>query len=656
MTTLLAPAIRLSNRLNFKAKFLLLALMFYLPLLASFLWIVQAQQKLTEQYQGQLTGLAFIKQLGNIEKNISAAQVSDAGDITSAIEQFQQQLDQSKELSQVTGFIDDLTMHWQQVETASGLSAFPAFATVYEDTLTARENIAALSGLSRDSEPLSFYLAQARIDRMPILIEYIARISALTKYILAEQGFSAQSYTLIVALDQRLDQLQLQLHKNNQQLKRVAALPLNVYLTKQQAFSEALDDYQALLKKQLIEPDDIALTAQQARSQATEVAQLADQLLQQSQQLLFENLTNKQNQSIEFLWLISLGLIFITLLTLYLLVGIYHSLRANVDSIKQAAKALGNGDFTDELTLTAKDELGDIARSFALMQNKIKQLLLLFNDDVEHLKTAAGEIHQLTNNMEKSLTVQQENTLGVSQAISQVSASVAVINQSTQSAQVITEQASEQVNLGEGVVGETAAAIVDISVEVNDSAKVINELAGLSTEIGQFVNVIREIADQTNLLALNAAIEAARAGEQGRGFAVVADEVRTLASRTQDSTTEIQRIIEQLQLGADKSVSAMNTGVEKAQAGVERTTQVANTFQSVSSNVSQIVDATVEISAAVEQQSQMVVDIDDKTDNIAKGSEQLMIAAKDAAESGENLNNLAATLASQLGQFTLSKP
>ncbi len=657
MSALLKPAVSLSNQLPFKAKFILLALMFYLPLLASFLWIVQEQRLLTLQYNSQLIGLKYIETTGNIEQKIRNSQLvdSDGSEIDRALNQLSNQLKKEAGLVQAANLINGLTERWQLAQSSSGIDAFTAYANAFDDSLTLRENLAALSGLSRDSDPLTFYLAEARVGRLPILLEYIGRIKDLTSFILTNEGFSAQSYTLVVALDQRIDELQLQLQKNTQQLKRVAAKSLNQYLADQQTFSKNLDAYQQLLQSKMIQPDEIALSQSQASAQAEKIQQAAQQLLAQSHKLLTENLSTHQEQSVTFLWLVSLVLIAVALGTLYLLVAIYHSLTVNVAEIKFAANALGNGDFTVALSVNSKDELGDIAGSFVIMQQKINKLLRHFNDDVEHLKTAAGEIHQLTNNMEKSLTIQQENTHGVAQAISQVSASVEVISQSTLSAKAITEQASEQVDLGESVVAETASAITDISDEVNSSAKVINEVAGLSNEIGQFVNVIREIADQTNLLALNAAIEAARAGEQGRGFAVVADEVRTLASRTQDSTTEIQRIIEQLQLGADKSVKAMNTGVEKAKTGVEKTSQVATTFKAVTENVEQIVDATVQISSAVEQQTQMVIDIDSKTDSIAQGSSDLKQAAKNAADSGENLNNLANTLSEQLGQFTLAK-
>ncbi len=645
MTLIFKPAIAISNSLRFKAKFSLLALMFYIPLIASFVWIVKQQFHDLSQYQQELNGRSQILAVSQLEQSVAEKRLSIAN-----VSDIAQKIDA---LDIIAAEKQILAEGWQAV--LAGEKQFADFAMFYDKTLALRESLSAVSGLSREPDPQAFYLAEAAVIRMPAMVEYLSRIKDLTYSIISNDGFSAETYTLLVALDNRLDELQLQYKKTNEQLKRVAPNMFPEYLNQYDELTLSLDEFQAQLRSKVINPDRISWSANQAQSLGNSQYQKLLALMSTSEQLLVQRIEKLENKSTQTLWLLAIMLVVIMLAISYLLVGIYRSLSENVNKINLAAERLGNGDFTQEIARDSKDELGDIAARFSQMQGKILNLLMNVDHDVTVLKSAAVNINALTEAMEKNIAQQQQDTHQVASTINQVNDSVQVISSNTTGAQELTEQASVNVNHGEQVISDTANVITAISAQVNTSAEVIDELAVHSSEIGTFVNVIREIADQTNLLALNAAIEAARAGEQGRGFAVVADEVRTLASRTQDSTSEIQRIIEQLQLGTSRSVAAMKTGVEQAEQGVEKTAQVAETFQQVSQNVNEIVMATTEISSAVEQQRDMVVGITGNTQDIAESTDNLLQSAEDAASAGANISQLAEELAVQLAQFTLKK-
>jgi len=462
MSTILKPAIALSNSLRFKAKFSLLAFMFYLPLLACFIWIVNDQVSLLAQYEKELAGYQQIEQIITLEVAIadSRADQSQRAAITSKIKALNQSLSSSSIFGQLQGQANALLKLWQAEQSKLTTESFDLYNDFYSQTLALRENVAALSGLTRESDELAFYLAESSEQRLPALVEYTHRIKDLTALII-NQGFSAESYTLVVALDKRIDELQIQLGKTNEQLHQVKTDALSNYYNKSRSLNTALDEYQLRLKQQMIEPDEISLSLNEANRLAADLITQMVNFKKIGNELLTNRIETLQEKNRMSLWLLSIVLIVIAIASSYLLIAIYRSLVINVNLVKQAAERLGAGDFTETLDLSSKDELGDIGQSFKQMQNQIRQLLLTFGQDVAQLRDAASDIHQLTEEMQKSIASQQQETHNVAAAITQVRESVNTIAENTAGAQQLTEQASNSVNDGQAIIQDTASAISD---------------------------------------------------------------------------------------------------------------------------------------------------------------------------------------------------
>jgi methyl-accepting chemotaxis protein len=267
------------------------------------------------------------------------------------------------------------------------------------------------------------------------------------------------------------------------------------------------------------------------------------------------------------------------------------------------------------------------------------------------LASAAEEMSAIMEETHRGTQQQQSETSQVVTAMNQMTATVQEVARHATEAAAAANNADQASIEGKQVVINTMKAIEDLSSEVHSAASVIGQLEKDSENIGAVLDVIKGIAEQTNLLALNAAIEAARAGEQGRGFAVVADEVRTLASRTQQSTQEIQEMIEKLQAGAQSAVKVMDDSRSRAEDSVSQAAQAGTSLEAITRAVSQITDMNTQIATAAEQQSSVaeeinrnVVNISDIVDRTAEGAQQTSTAS-------EELANLAGQLQQLVNQF-----
>ena len=347
--------------------------------------------------------------------------------------------------------------------------------------------------------------------------------------------------------------------------------------------------------------------------------------------------------------LLAAGILFSILLAYVIISGISKG----VSRIEIAANSLADGDLTARVDYSSNDEIGHIAAAFNRMADKFSQAITLVKESISQLAAAAEETSVVNAQTTSGINQQQMETSQVATAITEMNATVHEVARSAVAAAEAAREADETFDKGKLVVDRIIDAISELASEVEQSSLVIRELEHESESIGSVLDVIKGIAEQTNLLALNAAIEAARAGEQGRGFAVVADEVRTLAGRTQQSTQEIEEMINRLQAGANKAVQVMEVGKQKSEHGVEQAAAAGEALKTINQAVDRINSMNTQIASAAEEQSSVTEEINRNIVNINKVAEQTSEGAKQAALASDDLARLAEQLKKLVSQFTV---
>ena len=315
--------------------------------------------------------------------------------------------------------------------------------------------------------------------------------------------------------------------------------------------------------------------------------------------------------------------------------------------------ATGSSDLTLRLDDSGSDEISSLARGFNKFLENHRLFIKEIAESAQHLSNSSTEMTSITVQAKEDSLEQKNQIALVATAVNEMAATVQEVASNTATADESARKAREETLTGLQVVDENIRITNTLSKEIESAAGVIQAVKSDSESIGQVLDVIRGISEQTNLLALNAAIEAARAGEQGRGFAVVADEVRTLASRTQTSTVEIQEMIERLQKGSDKAVTVMDEGIETVGVSVKQATQTGDSLKTITDAVNNISDINIQIASAIEEQSIVAEEINKNVVMVDDLSQQGYDASSKIATANEQLSQLAENLSTLVSKFKL---
>ena len=342
--------------------------------------------------------------------------------------------------------------------------------------------------------------------------------------------------------------------------------------------------------------------------------------------------------------IVALVVIIATALTIALAIYLTRSIVKPLGTAVEVAQTIAAGDLTREVDTHGHDEPAQLLQALAAMQRSLRDTLQRIGESSNQLASSSEELQAVTEDATRGLYQQNEEIEQAATAVNQMTATVEEVAQNAVSTSEASRHGDQTARLGQDQVRQTVDSIHLLAQDVNETSDEIGKLAGNVREISQVVTVIRSIAEQTNLLALNAAIEAARAGEQGRGFAVVADEVRALAHRTQQSTGEIEQMIESIQRGTEHAVTAMHNSSARAGATLNLAQAAGDALDAIVQAIASITERNLVIASAAEQQAQVAREVDRNLVNIRDLSQQTSAGANQTRAASQELSCLAVSL------------
>jgi methyl-accepting chemotaxis protein len=326
---------------------------------------------------------------------------------------------------------------------------------------------------------------------------------------------------------------------------------------------------------------------------------------------------------------------------------------ARAGQIVSALNLLAQGNLATKLKLSGRDDFAWLAYEYDSARKSLVKLITELTAHAQVVSDSAGELAKSSENLSTSTHQQSEAASSIAAAVEELAVSVSHVADNAREARDLSAQAKEVSRQGTTIIGGVVNEVGFIAKSVQQASTVIEELGRQSVKIRTIVKVIDEVADQTNLLALNAAIEAARAGEQGRGFAVVADEVRTLAERTGAATKEIQAMVESIAGGTGEAVGSMKVGVQKLDSGVALAQQAGAAINSIDMNTRQLATTVEEISSAIEEQRSAADEIARQVERIAQMVSNNNVDTEQTGTTARRLAELSAELKAALGRFRL---
>lgn len=675
MTGVLKPGVRLLQRFSFAHKFQLVFLLFALPL-GYALWVISSDYlSRLQSVDFEVEGAQALERMAQVQHELIAQRTLLArwkGTENAAQGLLQQRearldeaLQQAAEPLQSDLISDQARQHFQALQgerddlRAAGLTkvALPDALERYQKALLSlialREQVATDSTLILDPR-LDTYLMMEQITYiMPRLLEQLGTFAAQGHGAVVSQHFTLQSRVLIRDLRRSLDEQRAQLVKAQITLSREAPQAMRQLSAPFDASLKAFDDFLTQIDRDMFEVSPMALTPEQFVQRVEALESQLQGLQQALYQQFSASLGYYRQQALHSMVQVIGAFIALTLLAMYVLICLNASIRISTSNIIEAARGLRDGDLRVRMEVNGRDDLAAIAQALNTAVEQMRDSLQGVNRESQQLDSTVQLLGGQARDALDAVEQQQAQMSQIATAATQMAATAQSVAQSCEQAAVEAQQTREVALSSNQRSERTSASMRHLSSRLGDSAAALQQLRDQTQQINRVVEVIKGIAEQTNLLALNAAIEAARAGEAGRGFAVVADEVRSLSKRTQDSTQEIAQTVDNLQRVVGQSVTLMEEACSQADGDIGSVLAMGDELQNIVDSVQRVSDRLAQIATAAEQQAATADEVSGNIQQVDQAAGQLLDGAQAVSSAAEQLRRGSEGLAQNTGRFSL---
>ncbi|MCP8350544.1 methyl-accepting chemotaxis protein [Pseudomonas sp. FBF18] len=670
MKRLLYPAIALMNRLSFGMKFSLISVLFFLPMLVTNFYLVRDAYAKFHATRVELHSLGLLSEslavrgdlesLGNlVQINAVLGQSGKADDLEARIDALEQQVAKrvaalapmTEDPAQVQAFTARRDELLAGLEAARADSSLQTRAALYDALLAQAHLLGKLvvsqSGLGQDSDAGVRQMGELLTTVTAQVTQTLGEGRAIGAYSLGQGFLNSSASTRFEELLKSLDKLSA-----DYAIRLQDALGDEPRLASQAASSQAsLKQASELLEDQVVMADTLDAPWPAFYQQVSGLIEQTYLLNGATLQVLEQQLQARLGDYRQHMVLLVLALAAVFMLIGYLYGGFYASTRSTLRTLGKVMDKVAGGDMTVTFQARSRDELGELGEVFNTTVRRIHDLIERVGQTVAEVEHQAEQVHAVSARSNQAVSGQRGQIEQVATAMNQMSATAQEVARSAAAAVNSAHGVNRETVSGRELVESQQGSIAGLAAEIDQSVGVINQLVSDSQQISQVLEVIKSIAGQTNLLALNAAIEAARAGEQGRGFAVVADEVRTLAKRTQQSTEEIDQMISRLQGGVEAAVRAMDSSHQMAAGTVGQSQQVQQALVNILGAMGSIVEQNQQIAAAVEQQTAVAHDIDLNIVQINRAAEHTTEGAHQTEDASRQLSAQVMELKQLIGAF-----